>query len=205
MPDTQPPAAASGQQDEEPQSLEHQLFAAAAAGDAPAVARLLAEGAEPACETDEGVTPLMVAASSGSEAALKALLEAGAPWHAQDAAGRSAGEYASGGRHRGCVRLLMDWAVRAELLLGSIARRERKGAAPNRDYLSSSIKYIDGRLMDEQGARAGGAGDARGSPAEPEVLALVALLMAPAMAQLPGLLRRSSPALARVQAQHARG
>lgn len=156
MPDSEPAAADSGQQpEEEPQSLEHQLFVVAAAGDAAAVARLLSEGAEPACETDEGVTPLMAAASSGSEAALRALLEAGAPWHAQDAGGRTAGEYASGGGHRACVRALLDWAVRAELLLGSIARRERKGAAPNRDYLSSSIKYIDGRLMDEQGALQG--------------------------------------------------
>ena len=53
------------------------------------------------------------------------------------------------------MRRLLDWAVRAELLLGSIARRERSGAPPvNRDYLASAIRYEDGRLMDKQGAGA---------------------------------------------------
>jgi hypothetical protein len=37
---------------------------------------------------------------------------------------------------------------------GTISRRERRGAAPNRDYLSSSIRYEDGKLIDEQGEHA---------------------------------------------------
>jgi protein arginine N-methyltransferase 2 len=45
--------------------------------------------------------------------------EAGAPWHAQDEQGHTAGEYASGGGHRGVVRQLLDWAVKAELILGA--------------------------------------------------------------------------------------
>lgn len=44
--------------------------------------------------------------------------EAGAPWHAQDRDGHTAGEYASGAKQRHILQQLLDWAVRAELLLG---------------------------------------------------------------------------------------
>lgn len=46
--------------------------------------------------------------------------EAGAPWHDQDGEGFTAGEYASGSRHTHIVELLMDWAVRSELILGEL-------------------------------------------------------------------------------------
>ncbi|PRW50850.1 arginine N-methyltransferase 2 [Chlorella sorokiniana] len=141
---------------EEAPSAEERLMAAAAAGDGPLVAQLLRDGAEPACETEEGITPLMLAAESGSAEAVQALLEAGATWHAQDRDGHTAGEYASGAKQRHILQQLLDWAVRAELLLGTISRREREGEPPvNRDYLSSSIRYEEGeaggKLMDEQG------------------------------------------------------
>lgn len=55
--------------------------------------------------------------------ALQPHAEAGAPWHAQDAEGYTAGEYASGSGHRHIVDLLLDWAVRAELILGGWPRR----------------------------------------------------------------------------------
>jgi hypothetical protein len=120
----QPPAAEPGAGEEQhagdgPQAtLEQQLFQAAAAGDTAHVQALLAAGAEPACEAEGGVTPLMLAAESGSVEAVRALLEAGAPWQAQDAEGYTAGDYASGGKHRAVVQQLLDWAVKAELILG---------------------------------------------------------------------------------------
>ena len=49
-----------------------------------------------------------------------AAAETGAPWHAQDEQGHTAGEYASGGGHRCVVRQLLDWAVKAELILGAL-------------------------------------------------------------------------------------
>lgn len=77
----QPPAATEAAQQpdaaEGQASAEQRLLAAAAAGDGPLVLQLLQAGAEPACETDEGVTPLMLAAESGSAEAVQALL--GAP------------------------------------------------------------------------------------------------------------------------------
>ncbi|KAL4430017.1 hypothetical protein ABPG77_004387 [Micractinium sp. CCAP 211/92] len=149
--DDRPPQHTKDVGNGEEHALEVQLLQAAAAGDGAAVVTLLEQGAEPACETEEGVTPLMLAAEAGSAAAVQALLEAGAPWHSQDRQGHTAGEYASGSGRREVVRQLLDWAVKAELILGTISRRESKGAVPNRDYLSSSIKYEGGRLVDEQG------------------------------------------------------
>jgi hypothetical protein len=59
---------------EEEHPAEQQLLVAPSEGDAARVQQLLAGGAEPACETAEGVTPLMLAAGSGSEEAVQALL-----------------------------------------------------------------------------------------------------------------------------------
>ena len=192
QPDQSPAAAEAAQQPdaaEDQPSAEQRLLAAAAAGDGPLVVQLLHAGAEPACETEDGVTPLMLAAESGSAEAVQALLgeprmglfglccclllhrrcrpasltctlarschynlhssrvlpkahhripqivpssrplrcpscpaEAGAPWHAQDKDGHTAGEYASGARQRHILQQLLDWAVRAELLLGELRR-----------------------------------------------------------------------------------
>ena len=74
----QPEVAAAEQDAEEEHPAEQQLLVAASEGDAARVQQLLAGGAEPACETAEGVTPLMLAAGSGSEEAVLALL--GAWW-----------------------------------------------------------------------------------------------------------------------------
>ena len=70
----QPEVAPAEQDAEEEHPAEQQLLVAASEGDAARVQLLLAGGAEPACETAEGVTPLMLAAGSGSEAAVQALL-----------------------------------------------------------------------------------------------------------------------------------
>ena len=55
--------------------------------------------------------------------------EAGAPWHAQDAEGYTAGVYASGSGHKHIVTLLLDFAVRAELILGgwAVGRARQRG------------------------------------------------------------------------------
>ncbi len=72
--------------------------------------------------------------------------------HAQDNEGYTAGEYASGSKHRHIVELILEHAVRAELILGTIARRERTDASQSsRDYLASSVTYKDGQLLDEDG------------------------------------------------------
>lgn len=79
QPEERQEAAETAQQlpgrEDEP-SAEQRLMEAAAAGDGPLVAQLLRDGAEPACETEEGITPLMLAAQSGSEEAVQTLLGA---------------------------------------------------------------------------------------------------------------------------------
>lgn len=55
-------------------SLEQQLLEACREGRAEEARRLLDAGAEPACADSQGVTPLMLAAESGSAEAVSALL-----------------------------------------------------------------------------------------------------------------------------------
>lgn len=140
--------------------LGSQLMEACRAGDLAAVSSLVEAGADPACARPaDGLTPLMVAAEEGAVPVVSALLEAGAPWNAQDKDGYTAGEYA---RPRSeAWQLLLDWGVRAELLL-SHARRARPGAdaqegscekeeSANAAYLRQKLRYEDGKLMDEDG------------------------------------------------------
>ncbi len=61
-------------------SAEQRLMAAAAACDGPLVVQLLRDGAEPSCETEDGITPLMLAAESGCAEAVQALLGALGGW-----------------------------------------------------------------------------------------------------------------------------
>lgn len=72
-------------------SLEEQLLAAAAAGDADEVARLIILGADVDFQDEDGVSPLMKAAEGGHTAVLVALLQSGAPWNTQDEDGYCAG------------------------------------------------------------------------------------------------------------------
>lgn len=74
-----------------------------------------------------GRSPLMAAAASGNGALCQQLLEAGAPWNALDREGKCAGDYATDNQHWGVVNLLVDWGVRAELILGRVQRTQQRG------------------------------------------------------------------------------
>lgn len=77
---------------------------------------------------------------------------AGAPWHELDEDGCCAGEYASGSGHVEVVRQLLDWAVRAELVLGAASRRASAAPAPGpQGYLQERATYRDGQLVDAEG------------------------------------------------------
>lgn len=129
------------------------LFQAAKAGEVSTIRELLAAGADPAWTQPETlITPLMMAAESGNPGAVSALLEAGAPWNAQDKDGHCAGEYAS----REAFHVLLEFAVHAEMILGTVARREKEKLSDanrpsNEEYLKSSLRYDDGRLLDADG------------------------------------------------------
>ena len=73
-------------------------------------------------EETTGRSPLMAAAQVGNGALCQYLLDAGAPWNAVDRRGYCAGNYATDQEHWGVVNLLVDWGVRAELILGTLER-----------------------------------------------------------------------------------
>lgn len=114
---------------------------------------LLLAGADPTWTQPQTLlTPLMMAAESGNAECVVALLQAGAPWNAQDKDGCCAGEYASGE----VLHILLDWAVQAELILGTIAHAERKkrpeeSRTSNLHYLQSSLRFEEGRIIDADG------------------------------------------------------
>ncbi|KAI8469903.1 MAG: S-adenosyl-L-methionine-dependent methyltransferase [Monoraphidium minutum] len=135
-------------------SLDEQLRAAAAAGDAPRVEQLLAAGADACTPGGGGVTPLMAAAEAGSAGGVAALLRAGAPWNALDDDGYCAGDYANAGKNPEVIETLLNWGVQCEELLAAMERNEEGGAAAapaNASYLQQRLVYDGDRLIDADG------------------------------------------------------
>uniref|UniRef100_J3LT25 Protein arginine N-methyltransferase 2 n=2 Tax=Oryza brachyantha TaxID=4533 RepID=J3LT25_ORYBR len=132
-------------------SPEELLCAAAGSGDAEAVTGLLAEGADPTHFDASGTTPLMHAAAGGHAAVVQLLLDTGAPWNALSPSGVSAGDLAS---DPATFDLLLDHALRSELVLGTVARRQAgsanssSGGAPAESYLESRVSFSEERVMD---------------------------------------------------------
>jgi hypothetical protein len=83
------------------------LHAAAKAGDAAAVAALLADGADPAAPDARGVTPLGVAVGHGHADAATALLDGGAAVDGRDGRGNTPLHYAAGYGRTAIVTLLL--------------------------------------------------------------------------------------------------
>lgn len=77
-------------------------------------------------DDETGRSPLMMAAKAGNVALCQWLLELGAPWNAVDRYGQCAGNYATQHEHWAVVQSLVDWGVRAELVLLAIQRQERQ-------------------------------------------------------------------------------
>ena len=99
----------------------------ACSGNVSLVHQLVAENPLYASQQDPatGQSPLMAAATLGNGPLVEFLLQAGAPWNAVDRNGQCAGNYATDHNHWGVVNLLVDWGVRAELILGAVERETR--------------------------------------------------------------------------------
>ena len=83
------------------------------------------------CQQDmeTGLSPLMAAAKAGHLSLVKTLLEdGGAPWNALDRQNKCAGDYATDNEHWEVVNLLVEWATRAELILGTLQKSQRDAA-----------------------------------------------------------------------------
>jgi type IV protein arginine methyltransferase len=106
-----------------------------------------------------GITPLMVAASAGHIDIVQYLLEeCSAPWNAVDRNNLCAGDYATRQECWNIVNLLVEWATRAEFILGAIEREQRQAMSPDYsaegpsqaaesstkpDYLRQRLQYTD--------------------------------------------------------------
>lgn len=127
------------------------------------------------CQQDQetGLSPLMAAAKAGHLGLVKTLLEdGGAPWNALDRQNKCAGDHATDNEHWEVVNLLVEWATRAELILGTLQKAQRNasiqasGGLPDRqkkalenlpveqqsstkaDYLKQSLSYsADGNAL----------------------------------------------------------
>lgn len=151
------------------QNANQELCLAAKAGDTERVIQLLNNGDEDAHAGSKGaanpnaifdhennVTVLMLAAEHGDVDMVHALLEAGASWQERSLDGATPGEYAMANtRDRGCFKLLLEWAVQCEIILGreTLKQREEEEArhvSSNQEYLTTSIKYTsDGDIIDD--------------------------------------------------------
>jgi protein arginine N-methyltransferase 2 len=97
-----------------------------------------------------GQSPLMAAASAGNHALCQYLLDAGAPWNALDRQGRCAGDYATAAEQWSVVNLLVEWGVRAELILGQLDRTHREKTSSGISSAAAAAAPSDGLVPVDQ-------------------------------------------------------
>jgi hypothetical protein len=93
---------------------------------------------------------------SGSYDTALLLLRVGCPWNLLDRDHYCAGEYAGG--HPSIMQLIMEWGVKAEIVLGNAQRQQQSAEASTRpasnsSYLQQKLQFSeDGkRLLDAEG------------------------------------------------------
>lgn len=133
------------------------LIAAAIAGDTATMESLLTSGeADPTHFDAAGLTPLMHAAIHDQPEAVSLLLSHGAPWNALSPSLLSAGDFALLHSHQEPLRLLVDSALRSELIFSTIARKSKnhnndKVVKREKEYLDKRVEFGEGRLVEEDG------------------------------------------------------
>ncbi|KAI3922349.1 hypothetical protein MKX01_006038 [Papaver californicum] len=127
-----------------------QVCEAAISGDCAKLISLLSGGADVCYFDEEGLNPLMHAAKNGHAEAVKILLEAGAPWNALSPSNVSAGDFAMDAGHQEAFDHLLNAGIQAELVLGTIARVEKKDGDSKGDYLEERISFSEDKLMDSE-------------------------------------------------------
>lgn len=125
-----------------------QLCEAARNGGAGKVRALIDAGADVTYFDAEGFTPLMYAAKLGHADVVKILLGAGAPWNALSPSNLSAGDFAMDSIHQEAFELLLNAGIQAELVLGTIARRNNQNGDSDGVYLEDRVTFSEDKLMD---------------------------------------------------------
>lgn len=129
------------------------MIEACGSANIPLIEQLVQEDPMYARQQDEttGQSPLMAAAAVGNGGLCQSLLDLGAPWNAIDRQGRCAGNYATDAQHWAVVNMLVDWGVRAELILGMLERshRDENGASTEIDSGESSASAPAGPAEEE--------------------------------------------------------
>uniref|UniRef100_A0A7N0ZU96 Protein arginine N-methyltransferase 2 n=1 Tax=Kalanchoe fedtschenkoi TaxID=63787 RepID=A0A7N0ZU96_KALFE len=124
-----------------------ELTEAARSGDAGKIRTLIDAGVDVTQFDDQGFTPLMHAAKTGHADAVKILLEAGAPWNALSPHNLSAGDLAMDSGHQEAFEVLLNAGIKAELILGTVARKAVNGNLVG-DYLEDRVSFSEDKLMD---------------------------------------------------------
>lgn len=129
---------------------EEELCEAAIKGETEKVKSLIDSGADVTYFDGDGLTPLMHAAKHGHAPILDILLSAGAPWNALSPSNLSAGDFAMQEGHQEAYELLLNAGIRSELVLGTIARKEKKSTDSGYDYLEDRVSFSEDKVMDSE-------------------------------------------------------
>ncbi|KAL0325438.1 UNVERIFIED_CONTAM: protein arginine N-methyltransferase 2 [Sesamum radiatum] len=132
------------------ENKEESLCEAARNGDLGRVESLIASGADVTYFDGEGLTPLMHAARNGCAEVVKMLLDSGAPWNAVSPSNLSAGDFAMENGHQSAFDILLNAGIQAELILGTIARKDSAKGKPNGDYLEDRVSFSEDKVMDTE-------------------------------------------------------
>ncbi|KAL8256344.1 hypothetical protein R6Q59_031411 [Mikania micrantha] len=90
----------------------------------------------------------MLTAKHGHDDIVKTLLDDGAPWNALSPSDLSAGDFAMDSVHQRPFDMLLNTGIQAELILGTIARKENKIGNLDGDYLEDRVSFSEDKLMD---------------------------------------------------------
>ncbi|KAI3465282.1 hypothetical protein Pfo_021945 [Paulownia fortunei] len=129
---------------------EESLCEAARNGDIGRVKSLIESGADVTYFDSDSQTPLMHAAKNGCPEVVKALLHSGAPWNALSPSNLSAGDFAMENGHQSAFDILLNAGIQAELILGTIARKENSKGNSNGDYLEDRVTFSEDKVMDTE-------------------------------------------------------
>ncbi|KAI5563780.1 hypothetical protein POPTR_014G019000v4 [Populus trichocarpa] len=124
------------------------LCEAAKNGDVDKVKSLINSGIDVTYFDSNGLTPLMHAAKHGHAAIVKDLLEAGAPWNALSPSNISAGDFAMEAGHQDAFETLLNAGIQSELILGTIARKEKSNSGYGENYLEDRVSFSEDKIMD---------------------------------------------------------